>query len=598
MNQIKAQLTPQFLQGVMAETKQTWRKCQRKNYDVYATIMPAGVMFANRLEQPEVYKQLINCYGTPVITPDKKPSSIDPKSLYTVQEGQVVLCGTRGELWTVKAEKFLKSYTTQYTDNKTLEKKLKQGWVVASRAGEDKPQAVGICIPAKYLVQVQLSWATLYMNDPRSGGHGVGDILVCACDAQGNPMLNSSDNFSPTNNEVFSCTYDLGVGGWTKAGYVKLAQDLSTQVDLDWVKKNIPVPNYKTDLLQLSGYFLNNPSRDKFMQALLDKDISEEVKDKIFANENYRLNYLWYIAVNSGKYKGNLIMSYLLDVKGWVSVYQRVELDELKSWLTKILPESELQTVNTYWNNIETDGMGEENWQMSRYISFVGDSEYAAGIIALLYKMHTSQAIQDIDRVLQSYIKQYKSDIAEYGYTNLINVLVKKGINPADVGIKDTRVFEQLIKDHSNTPELEILINPYIEANCDDSVYERKLKTAMFKVMDSSHVNYVSAFRAVNICMESLPVSTTKLILKYFMYCHKEIPSGMGFWAYVEDALDNNNIKDTKALLRAAQISPDVLNQLTTELNQRHQLNTSLNQFIHDLQSQYSWYKAQNIKHL
>ena len=242
--------------------------------------------------------------------------------------------------------------------------------------------------------------------------------------------------------------------------------------------------------------------------------------------------------------------------------------------------------------------MGEDNWQMSRYISFVGDSEYAAGIIALLYNMHTPQAIQDIDRVLQSYIKQYKSDIAEYGYTNLINVLVKKGINPTDVGIKDTESYKQLIKDHSDTPELAILINPYIEANCDDSVYERKLKTAMFKVMDSSHVNYVSAFRAVNICMESLPVSTTKLILKYFMYCHKEIPSGMGFWAYVEDALDNNNIQDTKALLRAAQISPDVLNQLTTELNQRHQLNASLNQFIHDLQSQYSWYKAQNIKHL
>ena len=295
MNQIKAQLTPQFLQRVMAETKQTWRKCQRKNYDVYATIMPAGVMFANRLEQPEVYKQLINCYGTPVITPDKKPSSIDPKSLYTVQEGQVVLCGTRGELWTVKAEKFLKSYTTQYTDNKTLEKKLKQGWVVASRAGEDKPQAVGICIPAKYLVQVQLSWATLYMNDPRSGGHGVGDILVCACDAQGNPMLNSSDNFSPTNNEVFSCTYDLGVGGWTKAGYVKLAQDLSTQVDLDWVKKNIPVPKAVTsnsehgtldDICNRYGAPLNVRNFEDFYKTIDKKHISPEAYfERIILNQ-------------------------------------------------------------------------------------------------------------------------------------------------------------------------------------------------------------------------------------------------------------------------------------------------------------------------
>lgn len=218
-------LTPQILEQIRTETGQEWRKCQRKAYQISACKVPAGYIFANKLEQPHSYKALMQQFKTPFV----KSSDIPPQSelanilrregYYETDVSKFVLCGTKGELWDVRDDKLVSSYTLP--DGQPVY--YIQGgfglgkWFAVARAQETQPSAMGIQIPKKYLAAFQTSWGSwLKMNDEYSDGHGTGDILVV-------PVVNGQfdyANASPTNNHVFALTYNLGVGGWANSGLI------------------------------------------------------------------------------------------------------------------------------------------------------------------------------------------------------------------------------------------------------------------------------------------------------------------------------------------------------------------------------------------
>lgn len=218
--QQKIYLNQQTIEQIRWETKQWWRPCQRKLYQVWACKVPSGYIFANKLEQPESYKAIQSVYHKDIIPVElvmQNPSLFNllkNNGCYQTSEQKVVLCGTRGEMWDVKDEKFRASYELPAkawgTDFPFLR------WFAVMRRAESCPSAVGIQIPHKYLGAYQTSWATLFVNNPNSGGHGKGDILVCPC-MQG--AINYADA-SPTNNEVFALTYNLKVGGWSDSGLI------------------------------------------------------------------------------------------------------------------------------------------------------------------------------------------------------------------------------------------------------------------------------------------------------------------------------------------------------------------------------------------
>ncbi len=188
-----------------------WRDCQRKKYNVCAIVPPAGYVFANKLEQPEQFQYIKNKFKTLVVKESqlsKEDKLYLGNNCYVTDGTRVVICGTRGECWTVKPDKFMASYTN--TDGSPITK-VPTKWTEFSRAQESAPSAKGIQIPVKHLGVYQASWGRLTLNDPRSTGHYRGDILVVSMDWQ---------SISPINNEVFAMTFNLNVGGWAQSGCI------------------------------------------------------------------------------------------------------------------------------------------------------------------------------------------------------------------------------------------------------------------------------------------------------------------------------------------------------------------------------------------
>ena len=188
-----------------------WRPCQRKKYNIFAIQPAGGYVFANRLEQPEQHKYMKSRFKRSIVHVSKlteQDKAFLGDNCYITDGTKVVLCGTRGEMWTVKPEKLMSSYTK--TDGTPITQMPKQ-WVEVSRAQEGAPSARGIQIPTKYLGVYQASWGQIVANHPASSGHFKGDILV---------ISNDGNDVSVINNEVFANTFNLNVGGWSQSGTI------------------------------------------------------------------------------------------------------------------------------------------------------------------------------------------------------------------------------------------------------------------------------------------------------------------------------------------------------------------------------------------
>jgi hypothetical protein len=242
MQQQQLVLNAQTIEQIRQQTKQTWRKCQRRAYNIYACLMPAGLIYANKLEQPESFNAINKMFHKNIITEDEAAKSpelvnfLKQHGFYMTDGSKVTLCGTKGELWDVKPEKFVQSY--RLATGEAIREIPKSKWFVVSRAPETKPSAVGIQLPKAYLGVYQTSWATLMVNNQNSSGHGKGDILVAPLLPNGQPDYN---NISPTNNEVFSLTYNLVVGGWSSSDLLTNVNSIKTYT-IDMVNSEYRLP--------------------------------------------------------------------------------------------------------------------------------------------------------------------------------------------------------------------------------------------------------------------------------------------------------------------------------------------------------------------
>lgn len=202
------------IEQLMKETNQKWRTCLRKQYSVFACRMPKDLIFANKLEQPDSFNAMKTILGKYIATIDecnKHPDLmhiLNKYGFYQTDGNCITLCGTVGELWTVKEEKLKSVYRRPTGDVINF---VPKGWFQITRASETTACAVGVYIPKQYVGKYQTSWGqVLWVNNPKSDGHNNGDILVA-------PLINGQPNLtdcSPTNNAVFAQTYDLAVGNW------------------------------------------------------------------------------------------------------------------------------------------------------------------------------------------------------------------------------------------------------------------------------------------------------------------------------------------------------------------------------------------------
>lgn len=216
-------LTPQEAERIRVETKQLWRPCKRKAYKIAACKLPAGYVYANSLEQPDCYKEIMRVYKRPIITKAEfdrmaNRAMYTDKDFYVTSDAKITLCGTQGEMWEVRLDRFAQSYRMSNGAPINVPTLPRCRWFVVARAGGRGAVEVGICIPKTIVAKVVLSWGVLYMNSPKSKGHYKGDILVYPANPDGSPNFNESP--STINNCVFSLTMDQGTGGWGNSGLI------------------------------------------------------------------------------------------------------------------------------------------------------------------------------------------------------------------------------------------------------------------------------------------------------------------------------------------------------------------------------------------
>lgn len=282
---------------------QKWRDCQRKQYNVYAILPPSGFVFANSLEQPEQHKYILQRFGGRHVVHESFLTEQDRQFLgnncYLTDGKKIVICGTRGEMWTVRPDKFVASYVE--TDGSRPEK-VPTYWREYTRSPETAPSAKGCQIPVNYLGIFKADWGELKMNDPNSGGHYKGDILVVSNDGQ---------SVSTINNEVFATTFNQTIGGWAQSGCVTPAGSIK-EVTLSWILNHclFVLPEGKSDpslapdpnLYLCVGAAAENELKKAFYATMEDKkwmdfDYDRE-NDEFSDSENEKEYYNWAASYN------------------------------------------------------------------------------------------------------------------------------------------------------------------------------------------------------------------------------------------------------------------------------------------------------------
>lgn len=212
---------------------QTWndvnnyKPCRKKQYEIWACMPPAGTIVVNKLEQPEAVKMLgKKTYFTGkdlTMLQQRNPSAIAQLQgmvqrgmVYCTKAGDMVLSGTRGELWVTSKEKVAKTYQVFINGNWSSDwgtlfsqRGITQGdahllpWVKVHANGEASSMTMACFVPKNERGQIKTSWAVLNIN-AQGVEHGLGDFVVCMS-ANGKPNMN--DRWV-VNGAVFADTYN------------------------------------------------------------------------------------------------------------------------------------------------------------------------------------------------------------------------------------------------------------------------------------------------------------------------------------------------------------------------------------------------------
>lgn len=218
MSQKKINLTIQNIRQIVPD--KDFYPCRRKAYQVCARRMPAGIVFANKLEQPTSYKQIIELTnGNPFIslkdfnTYFGRTEQTKIPAHYTSNGTDIVVCGTAGELWLTSINSFIKGYRDNNGETFDLQHLLND-WFLAERPAEENAVLAGIQLPAEYLGVCKTPYGALWANHPDAPGHGAGDIIVVPY--SGVYLDTDPTHLYVVNNAVFTRTFDRRVNHWNK----------------------------------------------------------------------------------------------------------------------------------------------------------------------------------------------------------------------------------------------------------------------------------------------------------------------------------------------------------------------------------------------
>lgn len=236
-----------------------YKPCYKKQYDIWVCMPPPGTIVVSILEQPATVSYLGGkTYFTSEDLADlakTRPQTIQvlqqlvaAKKCYCTSPGDMVLSGTRGELWIAKKEKVASTYQFYHNDQLSsnwadLFKRrgvMKDGvallpWVKVHSMGKNASPTMACFVendnkkrpsnPADWTIK---AWGADLEINAKGVGHGLGDFVVCEAVMVGGKLkpaigADGSWNRWVVNGEVFADTYNNQ--GW--ANCIKPSGDLS-----------------------------------------------------------------------------------------------------------------------------------------------------------------------------------------------------------------------------------------------------------------------------------------------------------------------------------------------------------------------------------
>ena len=239
----------------------SYRNCSKKIYEIYVCMPPKNTVVINNLEQADVVKML---NGKTYFTVDDLErmqkngderfniisQAVNSGKAYLVSEKTpFVLCGTVGEMWTIKADKLAGTYNflqgnqpyqiNQQSLNQRLRKDGLLDWTlvrVSQKATQGKNMAC--FVPSSQKGQIRTSRGAVLSINGVGVAHGKGDFVVCTKLPNGKPNL--GDRWI-VNGEIFATTYNNQ--GWTDC----LKSSSAKSITIDSLPKLVPQHSENND---------------------------------------------------------------------------------------------------------------------------------------------------------------------------------------------------------------------------------------------------------------------------------------------------------------------------------------------------------------
>lgn len=205
-----------------------YKSCRKKQYEIWVCKPPAGTVIINKLEQANVVRALNGVTFFSAVAIERFRETGNPiyqqlmqyaqqGFVYVVKEQDVVLSGTRGEMWLTSIEKVQRTYQVMSngqwgsdwagvtkTRGETSNGKFVLPWMKVRSMGDAAAATMACFVPASQAGQIQTSWAVLNYN-AKGVEHGLGDFILCSKNADGSPDLS---NRWVVNGAVFADTYN------------------------------------------------------------------------------------------------------------------------------------------------------------------------------------------------------------------------------------------------------------------------------------------------------------------------------------------------------------------------------------------------------
>lgn len=258
---------------------------------------PKNTIVINKLEQADVVRQL---GGRTYFTVDdiKRLQAQNPAMIITLQQlvGQgrayavtdatpFVLCGTVGEMWTIKPDKlastymFLQNGQPLQINQQTLNQRMKNGvldWTVIRTSPQATAgQNMACFVPTAQKGQIQTAWGSVLNLNGTGISHGKGDFIVCAKLPNGQPNL--ADRWV-VNGEIFATTYNNQ--GWTQCLNLNVARTINIAELPKLVVNSESHPSASTFLSYITEDSLLQIGMAHILESVYDNLKSDSVTSK------------------------------------------------------------------------------------------------------------------------------------------------------------------------------------------------------------------------------------------------------------------------------------------------------------------------------